>query len=176
MFTVQTNTLVTNSKGKIFHFRNQIKFLDNLEIFISSHSRTKCTMAYTNLKTLLFYKPGFRMLSVLSEFKIYPNSDVKERFKIFFVNHYSEQIDMIQKEKMIENKRKNVKRYLRVLTYILMFFVNMKIAHRRKLRAMEKSDLDDEDEDVTAGDIKNKKYTWFKRKKKIDSVSFILIF
>lgn len=51
-----------------------------------------------------------------------------------------------------------------------MFFVNMKIAHRRKLRAMEKSDLEEDDEDVTAGDIKNKKFSWFKRKKKVDSV------
>jgi hypothetical protein len=60
-------------------------------------------------------------------------------------------------------------RYLRVLTYVLIFFINMKIAHRRKLRAMERSDMEEEDETITTSNIKNKRFSLF-RKKKIDSV------
>lgn len=69
-------------------------------------------MAYTNLKTLLFYKPGFRMLSILSEFKVYPNSDVKKKFTQFWADHYSDQLDMIDKDNMIALKRKNVRRWV----------------------------------------------------------------
>jgi hypothetical protein len=173
VFAVQTTELVENTKGELFHFKNQLKYLENLEIYISSISRTKCTMAYTNLKTLLFYKPGFRMLSLLSEFKVYPNSQIKNKFQLFWANHYSEQLDMIDKENTIKTKRNNVKRYLRVLTYILMFFINMKIAHRRKLRAMEKSDLEEDDEVIEETNLKTKRFGFFGRKKKIDSVRLI---
>ena len=111
MFTVQTAELLRLCKGEIFTFKNQLRYLENLEIYISSLSRTKCTMAYTNLKTLLFYKPGFRMLSLLSEFKVYPNSDIKNKFKGFWADHYSDQIDMIDQDNRIAIKRNNVKRY-----------------------------------------------------------------
>jgi hypothetical protein len=112
VFAVQTNELLENAKGEIFTFRNQLRYLENLEIYISSLSRTKCTMAYTNLKTLLFYKPGFRMLSLLSDFKVYPNSDIKNKFQGFWSSHYSDQIDMIDKDNRIAIKRNNVKRYI----------------------------------------------------------------
>ena len=108
---------------------------------------------------------------MLSEFKVYPNSEIKEKFQKFWTDHYSDQLDMIDKDIIIEKKRANVKRYLRVLTYVLIFFINMKIAHRRKVRAMEKSDMDEDDEKVTAGDIKNKRFSIFRKKKKVDSVS-----
>lgn len=110
IFATNTANLLTNVKGQMFQFKNQLKFLENLDIFLSSHSRVKCEMAYTNLKTLLFYKPGFRMLSVLSDFKVYPNNIVKERFKKFWSDHYSEQLEMINTDIIIENKRKNVRR------------------------------------------------------------------
>lgn len=54
-----------------------------------------------------------------------------------------------------------------------MFFINMKIAHRRKVRAMEKSDLDEEDESITASNIQNKRFSLFRKKKKVDSVGVI---
>jgi hypothetical protein len=107
---MNTDLLKLNVKGKMFQFKNQLSFLDNLEIFISSLSRTKCMMAYTNLKTLLFYKPGFRMLSLLSDFKVYPKSEIKDKFKLFWTEHYSEQLEMINTDIRIDNKRKNVKR------------------------------------------------------------------
>lgn len=110
IFAVQTDELVSISKGELFHFRKQQLYLDNLEVYISSLSRTKCIMAYTNLKTLLFYKPGFRILSILSEFKVYPNSDVKDKFNKFWADHYSDQLDMMDKDNIIAIKRKNVKR------------------------------------------------------------------
>lgn len=64
-------------------------------------------------------------------------------------------------------------RYLRVLTYVLIFFINMKIAHRRKLRAMEKSDLEEDDEDVNESQLKQRRFSFFGRKKKVDSVGVI---
>lgn len=62
-------------------------------------------------------------------------------------------------------------RYLRVLTYVLIFFINMKIAHRRKLRAMEKSDMDDEDEEINESQLNQRRFSFFGRNKKVDSVA-----
>lgn len=61
-------------------------------------------------------------------------------------------------------------RYLRVLTYVLMFFINMKIAHRRKVRAMEKSDMEEDDEQVNESQINKRRFSFFGKKKKVDSV------
>ena len=52
-----------------------------------------------------------------------------------------------------------------------MFFVNMKIAHKRKLRAMEMSDDEDNEIILTEKDLKSKRKGFFKKKKKVDSVS-----
>jgi hypothetical protein len=49
----------------------------------------------------------------------------------------------------------------------------MKIAHRRKLRAMEKSDLEEDDENIKEEDIKSKRFSFFRKKKKVDSVGLI---
>jgi hypothetical protein len=49
----------------------------------------------------------------------------------------------------------------------------MKIAHRRKLRAMEKSDLEEDDEVIEETNLKTKRFGFFGRKKKIDSVRLI---
>lgn len=173
IFVTETQNILNSAKDDLFDFRNQLAFLDNIEVMAASPSRTRCSIAFTNLKGLLFYSPNFKMISSLTEYKIFPNSVSEKKFKEFWGTLYSDQFEMIEKKAIITIKKNNVKRYLRVLVYVLMFFVNMKIAHRRKLRAMEMSDDDDADAELTEKDLKSKRKGFFRKKKKIDSVSNI---
>ena len=110
MFVVETDELVKNKKEDLFTFRNQMSFLDNLEMFITSTNSVKCSVAFTNLKSLIFYKPTFKMMNILKEMKNFSNILKKEKFRKFWNDVQNQQYEIKEREDEIEKKRKNVKK------------------------------------------------------------------
>ena len=107
---VQTEAVLKSAGDKLFDFVNQKHFLEKMEILSTSLSRTKCQVAYTNMRTSLFYVPGNKSLQTLSRFKVYPTTEIEEKFRVFWKDFQDEQYDLAEKEHFVEKKKTNVKR------------------------------------------------------------------
>lgn len=176
LFVTQTQNVLNLIKEEIFQFKKQMKFLDNLIYFIESPSRNMVLIAFTNLKSLLFYSPPFRIISNLNKFKEFLNPKKIEIYNKFWTNLYNEQFENMEKREIITHRKKNVKKYVRCLAYVLLFFINMKIAHRRKIRGIEKSNISSGSENLNDDDLHRDKNKFKKKKGKIvESVSEELI-
>lgn len=112
VFALRTHEMVEDAKGELFDFRNQIGFLRNLDLLLRSQCPVKCTIAVTNLKSLLFYQPSFGTLDVLVEFKVFSNIIEKEQFRQFWQRLKDERFQMKEKEQIVTHRKKNVKKWV----------------------------------------------------------------
>lgn len=110
LFVVKTDELAKTKQGQAFDFGNQAGFLDNIILFLESSDPEELTMAMTNMKSLLFYRPKVSMLNSLQKMKDFGNILERNRFKDFWRSYQDSQQDLRYKEDIFKVKKKNVQK------------------------------------------------------------------